>query len=90
MIGNPTNIHCHARLMMVEQIMALHGRGSSDPRRYRRLLESFEIETLRRTLNESDFPALEEAAAHSLDARSKTPGANAPARETLTPQSTLP
>jgi hypothetical protein len=47
---NPTNIYCHARLMVIEQIMALIGRGSNDPRRYRRYLESCEASTLNLTL----------------------------------------
>lgn len=56
MILDPLNIHSHTRLMLIEQIMALHGRGSKNPKRYRELLEGFEIATLRRALTESDFP----------------------------------
>lgn len=52
MNNNPTNIFSHTRRIMIEQIMALIGRGSSDPASYRRTLELFEIETLRRTLAE--------------------------------------
>ena len=44
------HIQSHTRAMMIEQIMALIGRGSSNPRQYRRTLESFETATLRRTL----------------------------------------
>ena len=46
------HIQSHTRAMMIEQIMALIGRGSSNPRQYRRTLESFETATLRRTLDE--------------------------------------
>ena len=50
MIDPFLNIHSYARTMMIEQIMALHGRASKEPVRYRRWLESAEIETLRRIL----------------------------------------
>ena len=46
------HIHSYAKQHLVEQIMALIGRSSSDPASYRRTLELFEIETLRRTLTE--------------------------------------
>jgi len=60
------HIRSHARAMMIEQIMALIGRASSDPKQYRRTLESFEDSTLRRTLEQitlgdcanENFPAL--------------------------------
>lgn len=91
---NPTNIECHTRLMLVEQIMALHGRlhgrGSKNPKRYRELLESFELSTLRRTLEESNFPALsltETAGVIASADISTVPGS---ARDVLTLQSILP
>lgn len=44
------NIHSHARAMMIEQIMAVYGRASKDPARYRRILESQETATLERSV----------------------------------------
>lgn len=81
------HISCHAHAMLVEQVMAIHGRGSSDPVRYRRLLNNLSSAALQRAVDDNDFPVLEETAAHSLDARSQTPGASTPAGIQL---STLP
>jgi hypothetical protein len=94
MTGNPTNIHFHARLMMIEQIMQLIGRSSKDPKRYRRILASQDSETLRRTwhkLQEStlaDFPALELTTA--CDEPRRIQSVDGSARDPLTPQSVLP
>jgi len=52
MIDPFLHIRSHTRAVMVEQIMSLIGRGSSDPVTYRRTLESFDDATLQRTLNE--------------------------------------
>ncbi len=51
-MSDPRFIHAHAHAMLVEQIMALIGRASSDPKRYRQILESYDIATLRRLWNE--------------------------------------
>jgi hypothetical protein len=48
-VRDPLNVVSHARAMLVEQIMALIGRSSPDPARYRRLLEGMEYRTLQRT-----------------------------------------
>jgi hypothetical protein len=49
--SDPLHVANHTRQMLVEQIMALVGRASSDPQRYRQILESFDVATLRRTLD---------------------------------------
>lgn len=55
---DPRNILAYAQAGLIEQVMALHGRGSSDPKRYRRLLESMDIPALQRALDvPPDFPA---------------------------------
>jgi len=56
---NPHDIVAYAHAHLVEQVMALHGRASDDPRTYRRVLERMSNETLRRTIEESNFPAPE-------------------------------
>lgn len=48
--SNPFSIANHARTMMVEQIMTLIGRSSSNPKRYREILEGFDSTTLQRSL----------------------------------------
>lgn len=53
------HILSHAHSMLVEQVMAVHGRGSSDPKTYRRILERMDFPALRRSLAESDFSVLE-------------------------------
>lgn len=40
------HIHEHARKHLIEQIMALAGRASKDPVRYRRILESYSFPTV--------------------------------------------
>lgn len=45
---NPLNLISLAKAHLVEQIMALIGRASPNPKRYRELLEDRDIETLRR------------------------------------------
>lgn len=51
----------HTRDMLVEKIMALIGRGSPDPIRYRRVLYGMEISTLSKLLKQ-----LEEAVFHDV------------------------
>jgi len=58
-MNDPRFILAHSHTMLVEQVMAMYGRASSDPKTYRRLLEGMSSATLRRALEESDFPALE-------------------------------
>jgi hypothetical protein len=53
------HISSYAHAMLVEQVMAMHGRGSSDPKQYRRTLECMSSAALRRAIEESDFPDLE-------------------------------
>lgn len=55
---NSRSILPQQRAMMIEQIMALIGRSSADPKRHREILESLESETLKRALN--DFTELNE------------------------------
>lgn len=89
-MNDPRNIHSHAHAMLVEQVMALHGRGSSDPKTYRRILERMNSPALLRALNESDFPALsltENAGVIARTDKGTVPGS---AREILILQSTLP
>lgn len=79
------HIESHARAMLVEQVMAIHGRGSSDPKTYRRILEGMSMAALQRAIDESDFPAqpsLTETA--GVIASTDTGHAPGSARETLT------
>ncbi|MBC8095748.1 MAG: hypothetical protein H7Y43_08040 [Akkermansiaceae bacterium] len=46
---DPLNIMSHAKAQLIEQVMALVGRSSPDPVRYRRVLEGMEYTTLQRT-----------------------------------------
>jgi hypothetical protein len=83
------HINSHAHAMLVEQVMAIHGRGSRDPKRYRQLLQSQDLPTLRRALTHSDFPVLPETTDDTTHA-TRASGASTPVRETLILQSTLP
>lgn len=49
---DPLSLIQRAKSYYIEQIMALIGRSSSNPKRYRELLEGFSIETLSRTWRE--------------------------------------
>jgi len=61
------NIHSYAHTWLVEQVMAVHGRGSSDPVTYRRVLERMDSPALMRALEESDFPRSDFRAPRSND-----------------------
>jgi hypothetical protein len=90
------HIESYAHGHLVERVMALHGRGSSNPKQYRLTLECMSSAALSRAIEESDFPALPEAL-HSAEANSRVPDGEAsngrselPARETLILESSLP
>lgn len=84
------NIHSYAKAHLVEQVMAMHGRASSDPKLYRRILERMDSAALRRALTESDFPAPSLTENAGVIASTDTGHAPGSARETLILQSTLP
>ena len=78
MIDPFLHIRSHAHATLVEQVMAMHGRGSSNPKEYRRILNRMDLPALRRAIEESDFPELEDTA-NAIPTRHQTPGVNAPA-----------
>lgn len=47
-MSDPRNIHAHARNMLIERIMALIGRASAEPLRFRRRLEALDDYELRK------------------------------------------
>lgn len=60
--AEPFHIRVYSKMHLVEMVMALHGRGSPDPRRYRQLLEQMDEPALRRALDEPpDFPGIIDA-----------------------------
>lgn len=69
MMFNTKSILSRERAMMIEQIMALIGRSSADPKRYREILESLESETLRWALN--DLTELNEPTKTNMNKRQK-------------------
>lgn len=84
-MNDPRNILSHAKSILIEQIMALHGRSVTgiSPRQYRTWLESCSLSQLRDTLEElTEFPAPEETtnAIH----RNTGEGASTPARGVFT------
>jgi hypothetical protein len=86
--------------MLVEQVMAIHGRGSSDPKLYRQVLERMAAPALRRALEESGFPFSGSASAEAgqmAGANSRAPESpedrsprELPTREPTKTKSTLP
>lgn len=45
-LSDPRNIHAHSRNLLIEEIMALEGRSRSNPREYRKWLETLTGEQL--------------------------------------------
>lgn len=89
-MNDPRNIYAHAHAMMVEQVMAVYGRGSSDPVRYRKVLSRMSCAALQRALDETDFPVPSLTENAGVIASTDTGHAPDSVRETLTLQSTLP
>lgn len=97
-MNDPRNILDHARGIMLEQIMALSGRGHAAPRAFRTQLESESSTQLRGRLEQlTDFPASVEAPQMRIEAKPCVPKSDVrenrskfPAREISTLQSSLP
>ncbi len=80
MNNNPTNILCHARTMVIEQIMALEGRGHPNPRAFRTALESESpVQLAHRLELLTTFPASQETTDDIPSALRRT-GASTPSR----------
>jgi hypothetical protein len=75
------NIFDYSKAHLVEMVMALHGRGSSDPKLYRRILERMDAPALRRALSDSDYPNLETEA--PMTTAGESPASFPPSPEAL-------
>jgi hypothetical protein len=85
MIGDPCSLSHYAKTHLVEMVMAMHGRGSSDPKRYRRVLELMDLPALRCALDEPfDFPAPSLTENAGVIASTDTGRAPGSARDSLT------